>query len=94
MSFGTNLVDRVRSSRKILTRLCLANLCVNGTSSASFCIDFRAVAKLSETSQNMSFGSNRVDQVRSLRNISMQLRLANLCVNGASSASFPSTFVQ
>jgi hypothetical protein len=38
----------------------------------------------------MSFGYNGVDQVHSLRNISMQLRLANLCVNGASSASFVS----
>jgi hypothetical protein len=37
--------------------------------------------------QNMSFESNGVDQVQSLRKILMQLRLANLCVNGASSAS-------
>jgi hypothetical protein len=29
-----------------------------------------------------------------LRKISMQLRLANFCVNGTSSASFASTFVQ
>jgi hypothetical protein len=34
--------------------------------------------KLSETPQNMSFVSNGVDQVRALRKISMQLRLANL----------------
>jgi hypothetical protein len=38
--------------------------------------------------QNMSLGSNGVVEVRLLRKISMQLRLANLCVNGASSASF------
>jgi hypothetical protein len=44
--------------------------------------------------QNMSFGSNGVDQVRSLRKILTQLRLANLGVNGASSASFASTFAQ
>jgi hypothetical protein len=42
----------------------------------------------------MSFGSNGVDQVRSLPKILIQLHLANLCVNGASSASFASTFVQ
>jgi hypothetical protein len=42
----------------------------------------------------MSFGSNGVDQVHSLRKISTQLRLANLGVNGASSASFASTFTQ
>jgi hypothetical protein len=35
-----------------------------------------------------------VDQVRSLWKILTQLRLANLCVNGASSASFASSFVQ
>jgi hypothetical protein len=33
-------VDRVRSLRKIWTRLCLENLCVNGTSSASFASTF------------------------------------------------------
>jgi hypothetical protein len=36
MSFGSNGVERVRSLRKIPTRLCLVNLCDNGTSSASF----------------------------------------------------------
>jgi hypothetical protein len=34
----------------------------------------------------MSFGSNGMDLVCSLRKISKQLCLANLCVNGASSA--------
>jgi hypothetical protein len=38
----------------------------------------------------MSFESNGVDHVRSLRQISTQLHLANLCVNGATSASFAS----
>jgi hypothetical protein len=33
----------------------------------------------------MSFGSNGMDRVRSLRKIPTQLRLANLGVNGASS---------
>jgi hypothetical protein len=32
-----------------------------------FCIDFRAVTKRSETTQNMRFGSYGVDRVRSLR---------------------------
>jgi hypothetical protein len=44
------------------------------------CIDLRAVTKRSETLQNMSFGSNGVDHVRSLRKISKQLPLANLCL--------------
>jgi hypothetical protein len=44
--------------------------------------------------QNMSFGSNGVDQVRSLHKMPTQFRLANLGFNGPSSASFASTFVQ
>jgi hypothetical protein len=36
MSYGSNGVDRVRLLQKIPTQLHLANLCVNGTSSASF----------------------------------------------------------
>jgi hypothetical protein len=55
MSLGSSEVDQGRSLRKILTRVCLANLCVNGTSSASFCIDFRAVTKRSETSPTHEF---------------------------------------
>jgi hypothetical protein len=116
MSFGSNGMDRVRSLRKILTRPCLANLCVHGTSSASFhrllCINETVrnapkleswvqwsgsgafVTKNSETPQNMSFGSNGVDRVRSLREIPMRPCLANMYDNGTSSASFASTFVQ
>jgi hypothetical protein len=59
-----------------------------------FCMDFRAVTKWSETPQNMSFGSNGVDRVRSLRKIPTRLSLANMCDNGTSSVSFASTFVQ
>jgi hypothetical protein len=91
MSFGSNRVDRVRSLRKIQTRLCLENLCVNGTSSASFASTFHAVTK---RSKNMSFGSNGVDYVHWLRKNPTQLHLANLSFNGASSASFASTFMQ
>jgi hypothetical protein len=42
----------------------------------------------------MSFGSNAVDRVRSLQKLPKQLHLTNLCVNGASLASFASSFVQ
>jgi hypothetical protein len=42
----------------------------------------------------MSFGSNGVDQVRSLPKVPIQHHLANLGVNGASSSSFASTFMQ
>jgi hypothetical protein len=44
--------------------------------------------------QNISFGSNGVDEVRSLAKILKQLRLPNLCVNGTCSASFATTFMQ
>jgi hypothetical protein len=50
--------------------------------------------KWSEKRQNMSFGSNGLDRVRSLRKDPTQLRLAYLGVNGASSAIFASSFVQ
>jgi hypothetical protein len=40
MSFGSNGVGQVRSLRKILMQLYLANLCVNGASFGQFCIDF------------------------------------------------------
>jgi hypothetical protein len=43
--------------------------------------------------QNMSFGSNGVDAVRSLRKIPKQLNLANFGVNGVGSASFVSTLM-
>jgi hypothetical protein len=59
-----------------------------------FCIDFRVVMKWFRTPQNMSFGSNGVDQVRSLQKMPTQLWLMNLCVNGFCSSSFASTFVQ
>jgi hypothetical protein len=57
-----------------------------------FCFEFRVVVKLSETPQNLSFGSNGVYRVRSLWKIPTQLRLANLGVNGARSTSSASTF--
>jgi hypothetical protein len=45
-----------------------------------FSIDFSAVTKRSETPQNMSFGSNGVDRLHSLRKIRTRLCLANFCV--------------
>jgi hypothetical protein len=90
MSFGSNGMDRARSLRKIMTRPCLVNLCVNSTSSASL----HRLSCSNKTAQNTSFGSNGVDPVRSLRNLLNQIPLVNLCVIGTCSASFASTFVQ
>jgi hypothetical protein len=59
-----------------------------------FRIDFRVLTKRIGTPQNMSFGSNGVDQVRLLQKILAQLCLVNLCVNGTSSSSFASSFRQ
>jgi hypothetical protein len=58
-----------------------------------FCTDFHKVTKRCETTQNISFRSNGVNRVCSLRKILTQLHLANLCVNGTSSVHFASTFV-
>jgi hypothetical protein len=44
--------------------------------------------------QNMSFGSNGVVRVHSLRKIPTRLSLANLCDNGTSSGNFASSFVE
>ena len=68
MSLGSNEVDRVLSLRKIPMRLRGTNFC---TSSAHFAPSFvrqpngPKTPKWYETHQNMSLGSNVVDQVRS-----------------------------
>ena len=50
--------------------------------------------KHNETHQNMSLGSNGVDQVRLLRKITMWLRGTNLCINCTSSVCFATSFMQ
>ena len=47
-----------------------------------------------ETHQNMSLGSNGIDQVHLLRKIPMRLRGTNFCINCTSSARFAASFVQ
>jgi hypothetical protein len=47
-----------------------------------------------EAHQNMSLGSNGVDQVRSLRKITTWLRGMNFCINWTSSVCFASSFLQ
>jgi hypothetical protein len=61
---------------------------------ASFASTFGAVTNRSKMPKHMSFWSNGLDRVRSLRKIQVRLCLANLCVNGTSSASFASIFAQ
>jgi hypothetical protein len=95
MSFGSNGVDQVRSLRKILKQLHLANYCVNGTSSASFATTFVQYRNGLKHPKALVFGLMQwieVDQVCSLQKISKQLCLANVCVKGTCSASFGSAF--
>ena len=54
---------------------------------------FPNAPKYYETQQNMSLGSNGVDQVRSLRKIPMRLRGKNFCINYTSSTHFAPSFV-
>jgi hypothetical protein len=86
MSSGSNGVDWVHWLWKIPTRLRGTNFC---TSSAHFAPSFVSqpnnpkCTKIVRTHQNMSLGSNWVDQVRSLRKILMQLRGTKFCTSSA-----------
>ena len=94
ISLGSNGVDRVHSLRKIPTRLRGTNFC---TSSARFPPSFvmqpnsPGCTKWNEMHQNVSLGSNWVDQVRSLRKILTRLRGTNFCT---SLARFLSSFLR
>src|SRR6185437_15423468 len=93
MSLGSNRVDRVRSLRKIPTRLRGTNFCTSSARYAPSLYGNQTVqnaSKLYETHQNMSLGSNGVDCVRWLRKISSRLRATNFCT---SSARFAPSFV-
>ena len=100
MSLGSNGVDRARSFPKILMRLQGMNFSINCTCSTRLhrvlCTNetLPNAPKYYETHQNMSLGSNEVDQVRSLRKIPMQLRGKNFCINCSSPARFAPSFVQ
>jgi len=91
ISLGSNGVDRVHSLRKIPTQLRGTNFC---TRSARFPPSFVRQPngpEWYEMHQNISFGSNRVDRVRSLRKILTRLRGTKVC---NSSARFAPSFVR
>ena len=83
MSLGSNGVDQVRSSWKVTTLLRGMNFCMNCISSVCFATSFMQLwivpktPKYYETHRNISFGSNGVDWVRSLRKIPTWLRGTN-----------------
>ena len=89
VSLVLNGVDRVRSLRKIPTRLCGTNFC---TSSARFAPSFVRQPKgpectrMVQTHENVSLRSNGLDRVRSLRKIMTRLRGTNFCTSSASLA--------
>ena len=92
ISLGSNGVDRVRSLRKIPTRLRGKNFC---TSSARFTPSFvrqpnsPECTQIVRTHQNVSLGSNGVDRVHSLRKIPTPLHGTNFCT-----ACFAPSFVR
>ena len=84
ISLGSNGLDRVRSLRKIPTRIRGTNFC---TSSACCAPSFVRQPNSPECTQivpnaiNISLGSNGVDRVRSLRKIPTRLRGTNFCTS-------------
>ena len=94
ISLVSNGVDRVRSLRKILTRLRGTNFC---TCSASFAPSSVRQPNVPNAPNSMkhtkifSLGSNGVDRVRSLRKIPTRLLVTNFCT---SSACFAPSFVR
>ena len=93
MSLGSNGMDWVHSLRKIPMRLRGTNFCTSSAHLApSFVIQPNSpkCTKIVRTHQNMSLGSNGVEQVHSLRKIPTPLRGTNFCY---SSARFAPSFV-
>src|SRR6185312_5241746 len=100
MSLGSNGVDRERSLRKILARHRGMNICINCTSLAHLqqvlCNSEMVpnAPKRKEMHQNMSLGSNSVDQERSLQKILTRHHGLNFCINCTSLARFAASFEQ
>ena len=107
MSLGSNGVDWVRSLWKIRTWIRGTNFCINYTSSHRFAPSFMQLRNHNKctqtlwntpkhyaTHQNMSFGSNGVDWMWSLRKIRTWLRGTNFCINYTSSVCYATSFMQ
>ena len=98
ISFGSNGEDWVRLLRKIPTWRHGTNFCINCTSSPRFApssCSYETIPnapKHYESHQNMSLGSNGVDQVRLLGKITTWLCGTNICISCTSSVCFALTF--
>ena len=100
ITLGSNGVDWVRLLHKISTWLRGTIFCINCTSSPRFAPSFMHLrndpkcTKHYETHQNMSLGSNGVDQVLWLRKITTRLRGTNFYINCTSSVCFATSSMQ
>jgi len=100
ISLRSNVVDWVRSLRKIPAWLRDTYFCINCTSSHYFAPSFLSYETIPNapkhyaTHQNMSLGSNGVDWVRSLWKIRTWIRGTNFCINYTSSHRFAPSFMQ
>src|SRR6185312_11036426 len=82
VSLGFNGVDRVRSLRKIPTRLRGTNFCSNSARFAPSFVSKQTVPnapKWDEMHHNVSLGSNGVDRMCSLQKIPTRLHDTNFC---------------
>ena len=97
MSLGSNRVDCVRcekSRRDCVARACALIAPVHTVLHRVSC-SYEMISnapKHYETHPNMSFASNGVGRMSSLRNILMQLRSTHFCTNCTSSAQFAPSF--
>ena len=99
MSLGSNGVDRVRSLRKFrhdfMARTFALIAPVYPILHRVYCHNktIPNAPKHYETRQNMSLGSNGVDQMRSLRKILTRFRGTNFCINCTSFGHFALSFM-
>ena len=98
IGIGSNGVDWLRSLPKIPTWLRGTNFCalVHPVLHRVSCC-YETILNASthyETHQNMSLGSNGVDEVRWLWKITTRVRGTNFCINYTSSICFATSFMQ
>ena len=100
MNLGSNVVDWVCSLRKVPLWLRGTSFRINCTSSPCFASSFMRLRTIPNepkhyaTNQNMSLGSNGVDWVRLLQNISTRRCGTYFCINCTSSPCFASSLMQ
>ena len=97
VSLESNGVDRVRSLRKIPTRLRGTNFCTSSGRFAPSSVsqpNSPKCTQIVQTNHNINLVSNGVDRLLSLRKIMTRLRGTNFCIDSTSSAHFEPSFVR